>query len=84
MVRQKMIFSRWTIKAWLLLLPFYLFTFISTLAPLQSAPMGGFTFVTLMVSVVIFPNVSIARCPIRPATCSNSFEGMAISLFTSS
>ena len=41
MVRQKMIFSRWTIKAWLLLLPFYLFTFL----PLHAAKDKTFTLV---------------------------------------
>ena len=41
MVRQKMIFSRWTIKAWLLLLPFYLFTFL----PLHAAKEKTFTLV---------------------------------------
>ena len=41
MVRQKMILSRWTIKAWLLLLPFYLFTFL----PLHAAKDKTFTLV---------------------------------------
>ena len=41
MVRQKTIFSRWTIKAWLLLLPFCLFAFL----PLHAAKAKTFTLV---------------------------------------
>ena len=41
MVKQKTIFSRWTIKAWLLLLPFCLFAFL----PLHAAKAKTFTLV---------------------------------------
>ena len=41
MTKRKTIYSRWTIKAWLLLLPFYLFVFL----PLHAAKAKTFTLV---------------------------------------